>query len=131
MPSLLPQLDNDSILLMYLAGELPAEDVASVERMLANDAGLREKLDELRIAYDDATSVIASADRRERVALPVAIASHRVGQAARAWHARRLADPQRQHAASAAAAGARRLRFPWWCYPLASAAAVIIAAVSW
>jgi hypothetical protein len=128
MPSVLSQLDNDSIVLMYLAGELPPEDVDAVERMLANDAGMREKLDALRLAHDDVTSALAQADGQERVALPVNAAARRVGQAARAWHARRALEPQ---ARGAAAAAGRSLRFPWWCYPVASVAAVILAAVSW
>lgn len=128
MPSLLSQLDNDSILMMYLAGELPAEDVDAVERMLANDAELRVKYDELRLAYDDASSTIAAADQHERVVLPANAAARRVGLAARAWHARRAASPQ---TAGTVAASGRSLRFPWWCYPVASVAAVILAAVSW
>ena len=128
MPTLLPQLDNDSILLMYLAGELPAEDVAVVERMLASDAALRATLEELRSAYDGAAEVIAAADARERLALPAASAARRVGQAARAWSARRLANPP---AGRSVGGAGRSLRFPWWCYPLASAAAMVLAAVSW
>lgn len=128
MPSVLPQLDNDSILMMYLVGELPAEDGADVERMLANDAGLRAKLDELRAAYAGAGDAIADADARERIVLPAATAARRVGLAARSWHAARMA---RQPVENGATPERRQLRFPWWCYPLASAAAVALAAVSW
>jgi hypothetical protein len=128
MPTVLPQLDNDSILLMYHAGELSAEDAATVERMLANDADLRVELDKLRAAYDGAAAALDEADARERVILPAATAARRVGNAARAWHARRAADPS---VGIAAASDGRRLRFPWWCYPLASTAATILAAVAW
>jgi len=48
MPSLLPNLTNESILVMYLAGELPEEDRAEVERLLTIDAVLRGQLDELQ-----------------------------------------------------------------------------------
>ena len=40
MPSVLPQLDNDSILLMYLAGELSAEECSAVEAHLRGATGM-------------------------------------------------------------------------------------------
>ena len=41
MSSLLPQLNNESLLLMYIADELPAEDRVEVEQMLTIDPGMR------------------------------------------------------------------------------------------
>ena len=48
MASLLPQLDREAMLLMYLSEELCAEDRAAVERMLAADSSLRQQLQQLR-----------------------------------------------------------------------------------
>src|SRR5688572_19642100 len=93
MSTLLQHLNNESILLMYLAGELPAEDRAEVEQMLAGDPRLRDELEQLRAAYEGVGSALAEADAAERVVLPQSTAARRVGQAVRAWHARRLAQP--------------------------------------
>src|SRR3712207_2997256 len=93
MPSLLPNLTNESILVMYLAGELPDEDRAEVERLLTIDATLRGQLEELRASYDEAEAAFASADATERVSLSSSAAARRVGQAVRSWHARRLKEP--------------------------------------
>lgn len=52
MSSFLQNLENnEAILLMYLANELPAEDRAEVEEMLQHDANLLAQLNELRDAY--------------------------------------------------------------------------------
>jgi anti-sigma factor RsiW len=44
MASLIHELDNDALLLMYRADELSPEDRVEVEQMLAIDAGLRAAL---------------------------------------------------------------------------------------
>ncbi|MEZ0265091.1 MAG: hypothetical protein ACAI43_10220, partial [Phycisphaerae bacterium] len=66
MKNLLEQLENnEAILLMYLAGELPTEDRAEVEQMLGRDAGLRATLDELRGLHTDVTSAMVRLDAAE------------------------------------------------------------------
>jgi len=74
MSNLLHELENnEAILLMYLAGELPEEDRVEVEQMLASDAALRAELLELAALQDELTGVLARADgsgdqpRREAV----------------------------------------------------------------
>jgi anti-sigma factor RsiW len=125
--SLIHELNNESLLLMYVAGELPGDDRAEVERMMASDAGLREQFEQIRTAYVGANDAIAGADRSERLALPAGAAARRVGQATRAWYARRVSLA----AAAAGERGGRRgLRFPFWSYPMAAAAAIVLAAVS-
>ncbi len=124
MSSLLQQLNNESILLLYIAGELPAEDRADVEAMLANDPRVRAEYDALRAAYESAGEAIADADRSERLVLSESTAVRRVGNAAKAWHVRRLASPPE-------VVDTRRIRFPRWVYPTAACAAVIVASVSW
>jgi anti-sigma factor RsiW len=53
MASLLDELgDNQAILLMYLAQELPAQERAQVEQMLAADPSLQAELDELRATQE-------------------------------------------------------------------------------
>src|SRR5688572_12746547 len=114
MSHLLHNLSKEGILLMYLAGELPVEDVAELEQTLANDPKLREELEQLRSAFEGAGAAIHAADASVRPALPAPAASRRVGQAVRDWHARRLAQPQ-------AEAEPRHFLFPTWSYPIAAA----------
>jgi hypothetical protein len=122
MPSLLHHLDNESALMMFLAGELPAEDHAVVERRLAADPDLRAQLDELRSAYRAVEDAIAAGDATQRVALPEASAARRVGQAVRSWQARRLAQPRERELGG-------RLNLPRWVYVTASCAAAVIVAL--
>jgi hypothetical protein len=122
MPSTLDQLDVESTLLMFLAGELPAEDQAAVARRIETDPQLRAQLDELRSAYGGVEDAIAAADAGERVTLPEATAARRVGQAVRSWHARRLANPPERELGG-------RLRLPPWAYAAASIAAAVIVAL--
>ena len=119
MPSLLHQLDNDSALMMFIAGELPAEDHAVVERRLASDPEFRAQFDQLRSAYRGVEDAIADADARQRITLPEATAVRRVGQAVRAWQVRRLSQPTQREFGG-------RLRLPPWAY---AAASVGVAAV--
>lgn len=123
MPSLLDQLDHESTLVMFVAGELSAEDQAAVERRLEREPQLRAQLDELRSAYRGVEDALADADARQRVTLPEATAVRRVGQAVRAWHARRLAMPRERELGG-------RLRLPRWAYAAASVAVASIVALA-
>ena len=123
MSSQLHQLNNESILLLYLAGELSAEDRQDVEQHLAADPQFREELETLRTAYDGAGEALAAADKSERLKLPEASAARRVGNAVRAWHALRLSMPPAETKRGG-------LRFPWWWYVTASAAGLVVITVS-
>ena len=125
MANLLRQLENnESILLMYLAGELPPEERAEVEQMLTADAGLRASLEKLRAAQDAFDSGMAALDRRTRLPAPETAAVRRVVQDIHQWQARRLANPPKAPAAPT-------LRYPWWAYPMAAAASIVIAFLVW
>ena len=126
MASVLEQLENnEAVLLMYLAEELPAADHAEVERMLAVDAGLRDQLERLRDAHEWFSAEMGRGDRSARTAVSEGAAVRRVGRAMRQWQARRAAS------APAAVAASAGLRYPWWAYPLAAAASVVIAFLVW
>ena len=126
MASLLHQLETDeAVLLMYLADELPPEDRAEVDRRLAADAGLCAGLDRLRSAYESVAAAVERDDRLGRLPVPESVAVRRVGREMRQWHARRLA------AAARPAVPAAMLRYPWWAYPLAAAASIILAFLVW
>ena len=125
MASVLQQLDDkQAVLLMYVADELTPDDRAEVERMLAVDADLRAELERLRDASAWFADQMRRSDRFARPTVPEYAAVRRVGRAMRQWHARRLA-------AAPAGPAARTLRYPWWAYPLAAAASVVIAFLVW
>jgi len=124
MSSLLQHLENnEAVLLMYLADELPAEDRAEVEQMLATDGSLRASLDALRAVRADVVGILATADasRGDPSAAP---AVRRVAREIHQWQARRFSPPPPSEPVS-------ELRFPWWSYPLTTAAAILIAFVVW
>jgi hypothetical protein len=122
---LLQQLENnEAILLMYLAEELPAEDRAEVDQMLAADAGLRNTLERLREAQDGLAAALPALDRIGRLPVPESVAVRRVVRSMEQWQARRLANPP-------AAVVGPTLRYPWWAYPMAAAASVVIAFLVW
>jgi hypothetical protein len=125
MASVLQQLENnEAMLLMYLADELPADDRAEVERMLRVDAGLRGELDRLRGAYNAFAAAVERQDAASRPPVPESVAVRRVGRAMAQWHARRLAAPK-------PATPVAKLRYPWWAYPLAAAASIVMAFLVW
>ena len=55
--------NNEFILLMYLADELPAEDKAEVDQLLATDRGLRAQWVELRAAQSGFSERLGAAGR--------------------------------------------------------------------
>jgi anti-sigma-K factor RskA len=120
MGDLLQQLENnEAILLMYLAGELPEQDRREVEQMLASDAGLRATLAELAALQDDVTGLLARADAAEILARRETVV-RRVGRTIAAANSGRPAAP-------VAAAPQRRFHVAWWAYPIAAAAAFVVA----
>lgn len=116
--------DRQAVLMMYLAGEFPSEDKAEVEQMLATDPAMRVELESLREAHAVFAAVMPTLDRADRMPVPQSVGVRRVTGAIRQWHAKRMARP-------VAALATPSLRYPWWTYPLAAAASVVIAFVVW
>ena len=126
MTSLLHQLENnEAILLMYLADELPAEDRADVEQQLASDPVLRAELEELRGAQDSFVSTMERLDADTRLPVSESVAVRRATRMLRQWQVDHV------NGAVAEEEPIKELRFPWWSYPLTTAAAVLIAFLVW
>jgi hypothetical protein len=127
MPSDLLQYleNNEAILLMYLAGELPEQDRLEVEQMLKRDPGLRATLAELAALQDDVHGAFARAD----AGLTLSGREAAVRAVSRAV----TENAQRRAAAADAAASNRPahqpFRVPWWTYPIAAAAIVLVAVI--
>lgn len=125
MQSLLHQLENnETILLMYHADELSAEDRAEVEQLLASDVSLRAELDRLRELHASAVVALGGTDMVARLPVSESVAVRRVTRRMRQWQIEHAHAPPPQ-------APANELRFPWWSYPLTTAAAVLIAFLVW
>jgi hypothetical protein len=116
--------NNELILLMYLAGELPAVDREEVAQMLVADAGLRRELEQMRAMYGAMETGLAALDQAEPLPSE-AMAVHRIGRAMRQRLAFRAAEAARN------VKPASRLVLPWWAYPSIAAAAIFIAFLTW
>lgn len=126
MRSILNQLEsNEAILLMYLADELPGGDRAQIERRLSSDASLRTQLDQLRMAQGAIDVSLKRLDAVQTLPGSQGPAVRQIVRSMRQWHVNRVAEAARPRAAL------RNLRFPWWSYPLAAAAAVTFAFLAW
>ena len=125
MTSLLHQLENnEAILLLYLADELSAEDRADVEQQLAGDASMRAELERLRALQEGTFAAMKRDDGAGRLPVSPAVATRRVTRMLHQWqvdHLRPRAEPE----------PGKELRFPWWSYPLTSAAVILIAFLVW
>jgi len=127
MAGLLQQLENnEAVLLMYLAGELPPEDRVEVELMLANDPTLRAQLDGLRGLEQSTAGALAALDRSEPLPEPAEVVARRVARAMARHQVRRtVTAPARAEERSRP-----RLVAPWM-YPMAAAALLLIAFATW
>src|SRR5580698_8243030 len=65
MKPLLQHLENESLLLLYMSGEMPAPDRAELELMLKRDGGLRAQLETLRAAELASFEALSQLDASE------------------------------------------------------------------
>ena len=116
--------NNEHVLLMYVADELPPDDRREVEQMLAVDANLREELRRLEEADAGLRQALESLDASSAAPSSEAAAVRRVSREIR----RRVVRAVPAYAPRVASARKRSL---WWLYPTAAAAMVILAAALW
>ena len=125
MSNLLHELENnEAILLMYIAGELPEEERREVEQMLSADSTLRGMHDELRMAW---LSSMEGVDRLDAAAGKLAsreAAARQVGRMVRQWHAARMIPKP-----VAIARPPRRL--PWFRVSAAAAVFLFVGFLAW
>jgi hypothetical protein len=124
MTSLLQNLENnEAILLMYLADELPAADRLEVEQMLSSDPALRGELEILRQTQQLAFDSLETLDSVSRPAAPPIVA---LGQASRMIHEwterRRRPEP---------AIVVIRRPLPWRRISVAAAATLLVGYYIW
>jgi len=123
MASQLNELDTESLLVMYLAGELTNGDKAAVERRLAAEPKLAAELDRLRELQAFCVDTLRRGDAEQRLPVSEGVAVRRISRAMQQWQIDRVrARPAMKK---------RGLPLPWWCYPAAAAAAIIIGFLVW
>ncbi len=126
MPPLLQQLENnEAVLLMYLADELPSEDRLEVEQMIASDPGMERELKQLRLAQQTVLSGLNDLDQATPMPVSESVTLRQVSRVMKQWHVDRFTRPPQ------VAEVRPQLRFPWWVYPCASAASILIATMVW
>jgi anti-sigma factor RsiW len=112
-----------AVLLLYLAGELPADERADLEQRLAQDSALRQTLEELRSLDDGLTLMLKESDA---IAIPAAARESRrstaVRQISRAMVRRQLREDASE---SVAPIQIKRGWMRTWAYPIAAAVGMI------
>ena len=113
------QLDQSSLLLMYLAEELPARERAALEKRLASEKALSAQLDELRQIQARFETQMRHLDAASTAYAHAAL----VGRISHAMQEHGVAQMNRE---TENLEPRRVLRFPVWAYPIAAAAAVAL-----
>jgi hypothetical protein len=123
MKSYLQQLENnEAILLMYLAGELPDADRQEVEQMLASDSALRHELEIMRQTQQLAFDALDSLDELSRPSQAPARAHEQVSRLLGQWLAKRR---------DAAEQDAKAQKIPWRRISFAAAAVLLVGYYIW
>jgi len=125
MKSVIDQLDRESLLVMYLAGELSAEDRRRVDAMIAKDDSLRAEIDSLHDVQTMVDEGLAAADHAQLLPVGTSGIERRVGRMIREWQVDRPATPP------TVVQKVVGLKYPWWAYPMTAAAAVFLAFLVW
>lgn len=116
--------NNENILLMYLADELPLEDRLEVEQMLHIDGSLRLELERLQAAQEVLNSQLGMLDEFQPLPTRPEAAARRVGREMRQWAAR----PRKLIAADG---GQSRSNSRRWAMPATAAALFALAIGIW
>jgi anti-sigma factor RsiW len=125
MPSLLEQLDRESLLLMYLGEELSQADREEIERRLSADPGLAATLSEMRALQYGSDLSLSSSDARTALPMTCETAVRRASRAMKQWQVDRLHKPP------AGMPTKMHFRLPWWSYFVGVAASIIIGVLVW
>jgi hypothetical protein len=119
MGSGLQNLDRESLLMLYAAGELTNGDLKRVEEMLASDPSMRAELEQLNVAHDAMTAGFRAADATSPLPAPVSSSVWRLAAPMKQWYIDRLNartnEPMRSH-----------WRFAWLYTAGAVAASIVV-----
>ncbi len=123
MDTILNKFDsNETMLLMYLANELPSSARKMVEERLKEDSSLRSQFESLRSSYAYFDTTLTRAD--EAFKLPSALSpARKFGDAVRRKYTRQTSKDESDNF--------RWKRMNWILYPVAAAAILTIGMYAW
>src|SRR3954468_16222474 len=124
MPTSLHNLSDESMLQLYAADELLADQRAAIDARLASDAALRAQLDELRTTEDVARTAIKQLDIAQPLPVLQAAAVRRVSRVMNQWSVDRLVAENERHVR-------RPFKFGWRSYSAAAAVAIVVGVGIW
>ena len=116
-------LDSDALLVMYVNGELANGEKAALERRVASEPALAAELQRVRDAQSFFADSIRDADAGAKMPVGEGVAVRRVSRAIQQWQVDRIR--------STPPAQKKGLPLPWWSYPVAVAASLIIGFLVW
>jgi anti-sigma-K factor RskA len=122
MKPLLQHLENESLLLLYMCGEMPLDDRAELELMLKRDGGLRAQLETLCAAELASFGALSQLDASEplRAVEPVI---RQVSRSMQQWQIDCLSRPPK--------VAASRSKMPIWAWSIGSAVAALMVLCVW
>jgi anti-sigma-K factor RskA len=123
MPVPLDQLDREAAAMLYVAGELEPAEREAFERRLASETGLAAEVERLRAAQRAITASLESLDAQQRLPVNEGVAVRRASRAIGAWLTARTV--------SVMPPVKKGWPFPWWSYPVAAAACLIVGFLVW
>ena len=110
-------------MMLYAAGELEPAARAAFEQRMAAEPQLAADVQQLAAALDANAADLARADASARVPVNEGVAVRRVSRAIDGWLLARTAAPP--------APVKKGLPLPWWAYPTAAAASLIVGFLVW
>src|SRR5437016_3934230 len=113
------QTDREAVLLLYLADEMAVEDRGELERMLSEDAALRQDLERVAALQSEVIGRMSELDAGRPLRMSEDVSSRRVMR-----EMRRFGLELKNRAPVQLEASTVR-RWPRWIYPVGAAAAII------
>jgi anti-sigma factor RsiW len=123
MPTLLDNLDRESAIMLYVADELEPAERETFQRRLAAEPQLAAEVEQVRAAQGLIATELQHADARTRLPASEGVVVRRVSRAIASRLAARVPGPMQL--------SKRPFAMPWWSYPAAVAASLIIGFLVW
>ena len=119
----LEQLDREAAMMLYAAGELEPAAREAFELRLSGEPQLAADLEQLRAAQGSIAAALQHADAQQRLPVNEGVAVRRVSRSINAWLAARTV--------AAMPPVKKPWPMPWWSYPAAAAACLIVGFLVW
>ena len=123
MPVQLEQLDREAAIMLYVAGELEPAEREAFERRLASEPQLAAEVEQLRAAQGAIAQTLERVDAQQRMPVSEGVPVRRVSRSINGWLAARTVSNMPPIK--------KGWPFPWWAYPAAAAACLIVGFLVW